>query len=76
LAIIKSFAEKVPERETRHSEAEATWHIGGNGSNRYLQIDTYGSSDRMIAGKVSQSIRLDARAAAQLKTLIDKAFQG
>jgi hypothetical protein len=76
MAVINSFTEKTPDREARHSKAEATWHIGGSGTDKYLQIDTYGSSDRVIAGKVSQSIRLDARAAAQLRALIDKAFPG
>ena len=74
MAVIKSFTEKKPERESRHTEAEATWYVGGNGHERFLQIDTYGSSDRMIAGKVSQSIRLDGRAASELRALLDRAF--
>ena len=74
MALINSFTEKTPERDTRHSDADATWHIGGAGAGKYLQIDTYGSPDRMMAGKVSQSIRLDARAAAELRVLIDRAF--
>ena len=74
MALINSFTQKTPERDTKHSEVEATWHIGGFGEQKYLQIDTYGSRERMIAGKQSQSIRLDARAASQLKALIDKAF--
>ena len=63
MALINSFTEKTPERD-----------IGGAGAGKYLQIDTYGSPDRMMAGKVSQSIRLDARAAAELRVLIDRAF--
>ncbi len=74
MALIKSFTEKKPERESRHSEAEATWYVGGDGDTKFLQIDRYGSSDRQIAGKVSQSIRLDARAARNLRALIDRAF--
>lgn len=74
MALIKSFTEKKPERESKHTEAEATYYIGGVGDSKFLQIDTYGSSDRMIAGKVSQSIRLDAHAAAKLRTLLDHAF--
>lgn len=74
MALITTFSEKNPERETKHSEVEATWHIGEHGGSKFLQIDTYGSSERLLAGKVSQSIRLDARAAAQLRRLIDRAF--
>jgi len=74
MALIKSFTEKKPDRDSKHTEAEATWYVGGVGDSRFLQIDTYGSPGRMIAGKVSQSIRLDARAAAKLRALIDRAF--
>jgi hypothetical protein len=74
MALIKSFSEKKPDRDSKHTEAEATWYVGGVGDGRFLQIDTYGSSDRMIAGKVSQSIRLDSRGARQLRALIDRAF--
>ena len=74
MALISSFTEKTPERDSKHSQVEASWHIGGVGPGKYLQIDTYGSSERMVAGKQSQSIRLDARAAAQLRALIDRAF--
>lgn len=74
VAVIRSFSEKKPERETRHSEVEATWHVAEQGGSKFLQIDTYGSSERMLAGKVSQSIRLDAHSAAQLRNLIDRVF--
>jgi hypothetical protein len=74
MAWITSFTQKIPDRESRHSKAEATWHAGGVGPDKYLQIDTYGSRDRILAGKISQSIRLDARAAAELKALIEKTF--
>src|SRR5437867_3527996 len=71
MALIRSFTEKTPERDSRHTEVEATWYVGGDGNTRFLQVDTYGSSTREISGKVSQSIRLDARAASQLRALID-----
>ena len=74
MAFIKSFTEMKPEREARHTHVEATWYVGGDRQSRFLQIDTYGSADRKIAGKVSQSIRLDAQAARELRALIDRAF--
>ena len=74
MALIKSFTQKNPERDSKHTEAKATWYVGGVGQTRFLQIDTYGSPDRLIAGKVSQSIRLDARAANELRALINRAF--
>ena len=74
MALIKTFAEKPLDREARHTEVDATWCIGGHGHEKFLQIDTHGSSKRQIPGKISQSIRLDAHAAAQLRALIDRAF--
>lgn len=74
MALITSFREKLPERESKHTEVEATWYVGGSGNAKFLQIDTYGSSERMIAGKISQSIRLDASSAAKLRALLDRAF--
>jgi hypothetical protein len=74
MALIKSFSEKPTQRNVRHTEVTATWTVVEMLGETYLQIDTYGSSDRMIAEKVSQSIRLDANAASQLRALIDKAF--
>ena len=41
---------------------------------RLLQLDTYGSADRMITGKVSQSIQLDGDGAAELLKLLRQAF--
>jgi hypothetical protein len=39
-----------------------------------LQLDTLGSKDRKITGKVSQSIQLDEDAARQLLGFIARAF--
>jgi hypothetical protein len=39
-----------------------------------LQLDTYGSPERQIPGKTSQSIQLNAESAAELKRLIEKVF--
>jgi hypothetical protein len=41
-----------------------------------LQLETYGSADRDIPGKVSQSIQLDENGARQLKGIIERSFPG
>ncbi len=46
----------------------------GDDGNRYIQIDTYGSADRELTDKVSQSIQLNQNAAAQLKAIIEAHF--
>ncbi|BAN04378.1 hypothetical protein YM304_40640 [Ilumatobacter coccineus YM16-304] len=44
------------------------------GADRVLQIETYGSADRAVPGKVSQVIQLDRSAALALKAIIERAF--
>lgn len=51
----------------------ATFEIDGR---RYLQLDTYGSSTRVVPGKVSQSIQFDQNGARLLKRLLDRTFPG
>jgi hypothetical protein len=41
---------------------------------RILQLDTYGSTERVIPDKISQSIQLDAESARELLQLITDAF--
>jgi hypothetical protein len=41
---------------------------------KYLQLDTHGSSSRKEQGKVSQSIQFGEQGARQIKDLIEKIF--
>ena len=41
---------------------------------RVLQLETYGSENRVSGEKVSQSIQLDEAATRQLKEIIERAF--
>jgi hypothetical protein len=41
---------------------------------RLLQLDTFGSKDRKLVGKKSQTMQFDADAARQLLTIIRRAF--
>jgi len=49
-------------KETRnarlHNEVEATYNLLFNNGETYIQINTFGSDERAIKGKVSQSIQL------------------
>ncbi len=49
--------------------------IGEDGK-RYLLLETYGSPDRQIPGKVSQSLQLDEGAARELLQIIRQEFPG
>jgi hypothetical protein len=52
MAIVRRFAPVTLEPETTHSEAECTYSlVSDDQGRRYLQVDTYGSTDRQIPGR-------------------------
>ena len=76
MALIARFTETAKDRNQVHDPVECGYLVFEDGGERYLQLDTYGSPDRVVPGKVSQSIQFDAQAAAALKRLIDQTFPG
>lgn len=60
------------ERESKHSEVEATYSVVMESGERYLQLDTYGSSDRAFPGKKSQSLRMTREVLEELLRAITK----
>jgi len=57
----------------KHTEAECTYYvIRGPRGEKFLQIDTYGSTHRKMPGKKSQSLRFSPEALAQL--ILEKEF--
>lgn len=71
MALVRKLEEQPLEKDSPHREADCTYTIVDG---RYLQIDTYGSNERKIPGKKSQSIRFAPEAIAQLKTLLQRHF--
>jgi hypothetical protein len=57
MAIVRRLDPQQLEVESQHSETECTYSIVKTPGGTCLQVDTYGSSKRMILGKKSQSIR-------------------
>jgi hypothetical protein len=74
MALIAEFTELQKERNQVHGAVECGYTVFEEGGFRYLQLDTYGSLERQIPGKTSQSIQLSAASAAELKALIEKTF--
>jgi len=67
MAVVREFEAKELERNSKHSEVEATISLVRDESGeKFVQIDTYGSKSRAIPGKVSQSLRLSKSAFDQL----------
>jgi len=75
MALVRRLDRITMDRSSVHKSVECTYSmVSGEGEERFLQIDTYGSADRAIVGKKSQSIRFDAAAVCQLRSIIDQEF--
>ncbi|NWG71210.1 MAG: methionyl-tRNA formyltransferase [Parvularculaceae bacterium] len=74
MALVRSFERKDMERNSVHKEIGATYTVFKTDDRVFLQIDAYGSSDREIPGKKSQSLQLDERGAAALFQIIRREF--
>ena len=76
MAIVKHLEFLDLQVEAKHTDSRATYSLikDGNGV-AYLQIDTYGSTERKFQDKKSQSIRFAPTAIAELKSLIDRHFK-
>jgi hypothetical protein len=76
MAIVKSFAFMPRESRRVHPtivECHCSVVTAADGR-RYLQLDTHGSEDRQIPGKISQTLQFDADTAAELKAILRKVF--
>ncbi|MEO1729713.1 MAG: methionyl-tRNA formyltransferase [Pseudomonadota bacterium] len=69
MAIIRKFEELDLKMNARHTETHGGWSIQGQDGEQFIQINTYGSDDREIPNKVSQSLRLSKEAIEQLAKL-------
>jgi hypothetical protein len=74
MALIGGFTQVQKETNRVHEGVECGWTRFERDGEIYLQLDTYGSSERQIPGKVSQSIQLDTTAATQLVRVIRQTF--
>ncbi|OLS33756.1 methionyl-tRNA formyltransferase [Bacillus sp. MRMR6] len=64
------------DRNMVHTPVDATYTIFKDNSGEvYFQIDTYGSSQRQILGKISQSIQFDKSTAQELVKLLKEEFK-
>jgi hypothetical protein len=69
MAIVRRLIRKTIERVTPHTEVDCTYSIITEGNVKYLQLDTYGSEERQVRDKKSQSLRLSPEAVEQLKQI-------
>lgn len=63
-------------RQIVHQPAECTWQSFDSNLGPILQIDSFGSSERKIPGKKSQTLQFDRHTAGELLGAIRATFPG
>jgi hypothetical protein len=76
MALITSFERKPDQDGERHkTDVVAQYKVfPPNGQKRILQIDTYGSLDREMPGKLSQTFQLSEESAKALWLILSAEF--
>ena len=66
MATIRNLELRVPERSLKQADVKCSIILGDVDGEKFVQLDSYGSSDRQFVGKRSQSMRLTRSAFDQL----------
>lgn len=75
MALIKSFEEVEKQYPEIHRPVKCGYcSFIGSDDRRYLLLETYGTEDRQMPEKISQSIQLDEEGARQLMDIIRREF--
>ena len=75
MALIRRFEEKSMERNSIHEEIKASYTTFEKDGRIFIQIDSYGRTDREIPGKKSQTIQLNREGASGLYKILKSAFR-
>ncbi len=71
---IETIERLYKDRNTIHEKVYTTYSTFDSYGKHYVQIDTYGRSDREIPGKISQTIQLDETSAKYIFDLLKKEY--
>lgn len=75
MAMVRKMELHPLERDSPHSDVECSYSLVTHQTGeRCLQLDTYGSAQRKLKGKKSQSLRLSESALHQLQAIIGEHF--
>ena len=73
MALVTTITQQRLEKDVSHKLAQCTYTVVTSSDGKhYLQLDTYGSSERKIKGKKSQSIRFSPAAILRLYQIINE----
>ena len=71
MALVTTITQQRLEKDVPHKPVQCTYSvITDSEGKRYLQLDTYGSTERKIKGKKSQSIRFSREAISKLSQIL------
>lgn len=74
MAIIREFFKDTRSSGPHPTEVDCGWQIVSHDGKQLLQLSTYGSDERASVKKVSQTIQLDQRGAAELLLVLQRCF--
>lgn len=63
------------DRNTVHPKVYSTYTVFTKNDEKFVQIDTYGKSDREFPGKISQSFQIDKEIAKFLISMLKNEFE-
>lgn len=69
MALIRNLS-KISRNSRLQTEADSTYNVLVQNGKKYIQINTYGSKERVHTNVVSQSIQIDEQTAKQLLDII------
>ena len=74
MALIERFEERPLEPRRVHEPVVCGYAVRDIDGRRIVQLETYGSKNRAMPDKVSQTIQLDAESAMALSRILERAF--
>jgi hypothetical protein len=74
MALIKRFEERPLEPKRVHGPVVCGYRAVQIGTEQILQMETYGSENRVSGEKVSQSIQVDEAGARELMKILQRSF--
>jgi hypothetical protein len=72
MARVKSFESITKDRISHHSDVECGYAFVSYEGEPAILLETYGSSDRAMPGKTSQSLLIDRESAGRLMAILRK----
>jgi hypothetical protein len=76
MALIEGFEKSGNEAQRVHGTVRCGYRSFTIEGKTLIQLDTYGSDEREIPGKISQSLQLDEQGAEELIAILREAFPG